>query len=147
VPLAERYPLQLISPHPKHSFHTHNDNKSLWIDRISQHRIHKDGYAWWPVRINPADASERDIKHGDIVKVYNNRGAVLAIATITERVRPGTVHSYEGGSKYDPLEPGVPGCIDRGGCMNLLTSGRLLSKNVPGMASNSCLVEISRWEK
>lgn len=147
VELAQRFPLQLITPHPKHSFHTHNDNKTLWIDRISQHRIYKDGYYWWPVRINPDDAAGRDIKHGDIVKVFNDRGAVLAFAYVTERIRPGTVHSYEGGSKYDPLEPGVPGSIDRGGCMNLLTSGRLLSKNVPGMASNSCLVEISKWEK
>ena len=145
--LAKRYPLQLISPHPKHSYHTHHDNKSLWIDRISQHRVLKDGYYWWPIRINPGDAALRDIKEGDIVKVHNDRGAVLAIAHVTDRMRPGTVHSYEGGSKYDPLEPGAAGSIDRGGCMNLLTPGRLLSKNVPGMASNSCLVEISKWEK
>ena len=144
--LTCKYPLQMVTPHPKHSYHTHHDNKSLWIDKISQHRVHKDGYAWWPVRINHADARERDINEGDIVKVYNDRGAVLCIAHVTERIRPGTVHSYEAGSRYDPLEPGKPGSIDRGGCMNLLTSGRLLSKNVPGMASNSCLVEICKWE-
>jgi len=146
VELTKTYPLQLITPHPKHSFHTHNDNKTLWIDRISQHRVHKDGYAWWPVRISPEDAAKRGIQEGDIVKVYNDRAAVLCLAHVTERIRPGTAHSYEGGAKYDPLQPGVAGSIDRGGCMNLLTSGRLLSKNVPGMASNSCLVEICKWE-
>jgi trimethylamine-N-oxide reductase (cytochrome c) len=144
--LTGKYPLQMITPHPKHSYHTHHDNKSLWIDKISQHRVHKNGYAWWPVRINHSDAKERNINEGDIVKVHNDRGAVLCIAHVTERVRPGTVHAYEAGSKYDPLEPGKPGSIDRGGCMNLLTSGRLLSKNAPGMASNSCLVEICKWE-
>ena len=41
--------------------------------------------------------------------------AVLAIAIVTERVRPGTVHSYQAGAKYDPLEPGKAGSIDRGG--------------------------------
>ncbi len=38
--------------------------------------------------------------------------AVLAIAVVTERVRPGTVHSYQASAKYDPLEPGKAGSID-----------------------------------
>jgi anaerobic selenocysteine-containing dehydrogenase len=56
------------------------------------------------------------------------------------------VHSFQSSAKYDPLEPGQPGSIDKGGCVNLLTPARMISKNVPGMASNSCLVEITRWE-
>jgi anaerobic selenocysteine-containing dehydrogenase len=61
-------------------------------------------------------------------------------------MKPGVVHSYEGSGKYDPLEKGKAGSIDRGGCVNLLTPSRLMSKNVPGMAPNSCLVEVSKWE-
>ena len=75
-----------------------------------------------------------------------NRGAVLGIARMTERLRPGVVHSYQASSKYDPIEPGKVGSIDRGGCVNLLTPSRMVSKNVPGMAPNSCLIEISKWE-
>jgi trimethylamine-N-oxide reductase (cytochrome c) len=86
--LTKKYPLQLISPHPRFSYHTHNDNKSHWLDDIPQHRVVKDGYAWWPVRIHPADAAKRDIHDGDIVKVHNARGAVLCSAHVTERVRP-----------------------------------------------------------
>jgi trimethylamine-N-oxide reductase (cytochrome c) len=85
------------------------------LDDIPAHRNKKDGYAWWPVRIHPVDARNRDIKQGDIVQVYNDRGTVLGIAQITERGRPGTVHSFEAGAKYDPLEPGKAGSIDRGG--------------------------------
>lgn len=144
--LTRKYPLQLVSPHPRFSYHTHHDNKSLWLDDIPQHRIKKDGYYYWTIRINTADAEERGIKDGDIVKVYNGRGAVLCGAHVTERMRPGSVHAYEAGSKYDPLEPGKPGSIDRGGCINLLTPSRMVSKNAPGMANNSCLVEISKWE-
>jgi trimethylamine-N-oxide reductase (cytochrome c) len=48
--------------------------------------------------------------------------------------------------KYDPIEPGNPKSIDRGGCMNLITPGRMVSKNAPGMAPNSCLIEIKKWE-
>jgi trimethylamine-N-oxide reductase (cytochrome c) len=144
--LTEKYPLQLISPHPRFSYHTHHDNKSPWLDDIPQHRVRKDGYAWWPIRIHPVDAVKRGIKDRDIVNVHNDRGAVLCIAHVTERMRPGAVHSYEAGAKYDPLEPGKPGSIDRGGCINLLTPSRMVSKNAPGMANNSCLVEISKWE-
>jgi molybdopterin guanine dinucleotide-containing S/N-oxide reductase-like protein len=144
--LTAKYPLQMITPHPRHSYHTHHDNKTLWLNDIPQHRVKKDGYAWWPIRIHPSDARVRGIKHDDIVKVYNDRGAVLCIAKVTERVRPGLVHSYEGSARYDPLEPGKAGSIDRGGCMNLLTPSRMVSKNAPGMASNSCLVEVCKWE-
>jgi anaerobic selenocysteine-containing dehydrogenase len=69
----------------------------------------------------------------------------LGIAQVTERMRPGIVHSYASSSKYDPLERGKPYSVDRGGCVNLLTNSRLMSKNVPGMAPNSCLVEMEKW--
>jgi molybdopterin guanine dinucleotide-containing S/N-oxide reductase-like protein len=144
--LIARYPLQMITPHVRFSYHTQHDNQNPWLSDIPQHRVKKDGYAWWPIRICPLDAEARGIRHDDIVKVYNDRGAVLCIAQITERIRPGTVHSYQAGAKYDPLEPGKAGSIDRGGCMNLLTPSRMVSKNAPGMANNSCLVEVCKWE-
>jgi len=78
--------------------------------------------------------------------MYNDRGAMLGIAQVTERMRPGVVHSYESSVKYDPLEKGKFGSIDRGGCLNLLSPSRMLSKNAPGIANNSCLIEISKWE-
>ncbi len=144
--LTAKYPLQFISPHPRFSYHTHEDNKSLWLDDIPQHRMKKHSYAWWTLRIHPTDAKQRGLSEGDIVKMYNDRGAVLLSAHVTERIKPGVVHAYESGAKYDPLEPGKPGSIDRGGCINLLTPARMVSKNAPGMANNSCLVEIEKWE-
>jgi len=143
---AKKYPLQLISPHPRCSFHTMYESNTLWLGDIPAHRIFKHGYYWHVTRIHPSDANARGIKDGDIVKLYNDRGATLGIAHVTERVRPGVVHSYESSGKYDPLEPGKPGSIDRAGCVNLLTPARMVSKNAPGMANNSCLIEISKWE-
>jgi len=98
------------------------------------------------VRVNPQEAVERSIQNGDLIKVYNDRGVVLGIAQITERVRPGTIHCYTSSGKYDPLEPGKAYSPDRGGCINILTPGRMISKNAPGMACNTCLVEIARWD-
>ncbi len=84
------------------------------------------------------------IKENDLVKVFNDRGAVICAANITERVGPGTVHSYEGSSNYDPI--GEPGSSpDRGGCMNILTPGRSIISKSHSIAANSCLVEIEKW--
>ena len=45
----------------------------------------------------------------------------------------------------DPI--GEPGdSPDRGGCINMLTPDRFVSKNACGMAPGSCLIEIEKWE-
>jgi trimethylamine-N-oxide reductase (cytochrome c) len=143
--LSEKYPLQLISPHPRFSFHTHYDKHASWLDEIPGHRIHKNCYPWWPARIHPADAAARGIRNDDIVKLFNDRATVLCIAVVTGRVRQGVVHSYASSAKYDPLEPGNPNSVDRGGCVAMLTSARMMSKNVAGMAVNSCLIDVAPW--
>ncbi len=51
--LARKYPLQLISPHPRFTFHCHYDKHTDWLDDIPVHRIKKDGYAWWPAASIP----------------------------------------------------------------------------------------------
>ena len=145
--LAGKYPLQLISPHPRSSYHTHHDTHNKWIDTIPNNRIGKHGYDWRTVRIHSSDARERGIKQGDIVKLYNDRGSVLGIAQITERVRPGVIHCYGSCSKYDPLETGKAYSPDRGGCVSLLTPARVLSQNCAGMAPNSCLIEITKYDE
>lgn len=142
---AGKFPLQLITPHPRFTFHTHYDGHTSWLDEVAQHRLKKDGYAWWPARINPEDAAVRNIRGGDIIKLHNDRATVLCIAVVTERVRPGVVHSYASAGKYEPLQPGNPNSPDRGGCVAMLTPGRQLSRNVAGMASNSCLIELEKW--
>ncbi len=143
--LYDKFPLQLISPHPRFSFHTVGDAKGSWINEIEDHRILKDdGYYYWIIRINTKDADRRGLKDEELVEVFNDRGRVLCAAKITERVPPGTVHSYESSAEYDPL--GKPGeSIDRAGCINLLTPSRYITKNSCGSAPNSCLVEIKKY--
>ena len=143
--LYEKYRLQLISPHPRFSFHTHYDNHTHWLNEIPGHRIQKGGYAWWPVRINPDDAASRGVKDGDIVELYNDRGSVLGCAVVTERVPKGVIHSYGCSARYDPIDDSDK-APDRAGCVNILTPARMVSKRVPGMAPNSCLCELRVWE-
>jgi molybdopterin guanine dinucleotide-containing S/N-oxide reductase-like protein len=142
--LYAKYPLLLISPHPRYSFHTMGDGKDSIINDIKDHRVLIDGYYYWIVRINSADARTRGIGDHDLVKVFNDRGAVICAARITERLPVGTVHSYESSADYDPL--GEPGhAPDRGGCINQLTPSRTIIKKSHGVASNSCLVQIEKW--
>ncbi len=142
--LYQKYPLQLITPHPRYSFHTMGDGKHSWINDIKDHRVLIDGYYYWIVRINSRDAGARGIKENDLVRVFNDRGTVICAAQITERVGPGTVHSYEGSAVYDPVgEPGKS--PDRGGCMNILTPSRPIIEKSHSIAANSCLVQIETW--
>ncbi|MDH3314599.1 MAG: molybdopterin-dependent oxidoreductase [Gammaproteobacteria bacterium] len=144
--LYRRYPLQLITPHARYSFHTMTDAKDGPVDDIKDHRVCIDGYYYWIVRINPDDARARGVKMHDLVKVYNDRAAVLCAADVTEGMAPGVVHSCESCASYDPVgEPGK--LIDRGGCMNLLTPSRKQVAKSDGMAAMSCLVQIEKWKQ
>ncbi len=143
----DKYPIQLLSPHPRFTFHTHYDGHTPSLNDIPVHRIKVNGYPYWPARINPEDARARGIEEGDIVRLHNDRAkGVLCCAVITERVKPGVVHAYASSGVYDPIDPGDPDSIDRGGCVNMLSPSKLMSKNVPGMAPNSNLIEIEKWE-
>jgi molybdopterin guanine dinucleotide-containing S/N-oxide reductase-like protein len=143
--LFSKYPLQIITPHPRYSFHTMYDGKESWINEIPEHRVKaEDGHYYWVLRLNPQDAEKRGIKEGEIVKAFNDRGAVLLIAQLTNRVPPGIAHAWESCAVYDPI--GQPGeSPDRGGCINILTPHRFISKNACGMAPGSCLIEVEKW--
>jgi anaerobic dimethyl sulfoxide reductase subunit A len=105
-PLFKKYPLQLITPHPKNRVHSEL-YKVDWLREVEPHR------AW----INPVDAEPRGIGDGDEIYVFNDRGKVAIDAWVTQRIIPGVICIFEG-SWYDPDENG----IDRGGCANTLTN-------------------------
>jgi anaerobic dimethyl sulfoxide reductase subunit A len=103
---TDSYPLQAIGHHTLHRVHSTHDNND-WLEEAFPQRVF----------INPIDASARDIKDGDEVKVYNGRGALILPCRITPRIMPGVLDIPQG-AWYEPDENGV----DRGGCINVLTS-------------------------
>lgn len=142
--LKDRFPLQLLSAHSRYSFHTLGDGKKSAINEIRDHRVKINGHYYWVIRINAQDAADRNIQSNDIVRLYNDRGSVLGAAFVTERLRPGVVHSYESSAEYEAVgEPGKSS--DRGGCVNLLTNNRSQSKRASSMAPNACLIEIEHY--
>ena len=144
-PLAKKYPLGMLSPHPRFSFHTMGDGKDSFMNDIKDHRVLIDGHYYWIMRINTVDAKARGIKEGDLIRAYNDRGSVILCAQVTERLQPGTVHSYESCAEYAPLgEPGKS--ADRGGCVNILTPDRFMSKYACGMAPQTAQIEVEKWD-
>ncbi len=57
--LFERYPLQLMTPHPRYSFHTQHDGKQGALNEIPEHRVLIDGHHYWIARLHPSDAQAR----------------------------------------------------------------------------------------
>ena len=143
--LASRYPLQLVSSHPRYSYHTKGDGKDSIVNDITEHRLRIDGYYYWIARMHPADAAARGIAHHDLIRLFNDRGAVICAAVVTERIFPGVVYTYESCAVYDPT--GKPGeSLDRGGCVNLLTPSRSQTEMTTASAPNACLIEIEKWD-
>ena len=143
--LLGKYPLQLISPHPRFSFHTAQDGKGGFINDIDEHRMLVDGWYYWVARISPSDAALRGIEHGKLVRLFNDRGAVICAAMVTERIQPGVIHAFESSAVYAPM--GTPGeSADRGGCINQLTPKRFQTDMTNASAPNSCLIQIEPWD-
>ena len=137
---ARKYPLIMMSNHGRWRVHAQCDDIS-WTREIPTCKVKgPDGYNYEPLWMNPGDAVLREIENGDVVKVYNERGAVLAGAYVTERLMPGVVY-MDHGARYDPI---VPGELDRGGAINTITPHNLTSKNATGMVVSSFLVEVER---
>ena len=64
---------------------------------------------------------------------------------ITYRVEENTIHAYGSSGIYNPTVPGETS-MDIGGCVNLMTPGRLQGEMAPGMVPNSCLMDIEKYD-
>jgi anaerobic selenocysteine-containing dehydrogenase len=84
--LAREYPLALVTP-ANHYF-----LNSIFANVPRQQK--RSGAA--TLLIHPDDAAPRRIAAGDQVRVVNARGSFLAIADVSEQIRPGVVASTKG---------------------------------------------------
>lgn len=130
------FPLALNSNQPERRLHSQYD-----FSDVSRSSKIKDREA---IRIHPTDADARKISEGDIVRVFNDRGATLAATIITDRVRQGVV-VLPTGAWYDPEDPTEPGSLDVHGNPNVLTRDIGTSTLSQGTSAHSCLVEIEPY--
>ncbi|MCC6890429.1 MAG: molybdopterin guanine dinucleotide-containing S/N-oxide reductase [Hyphomicrobiales bacterium] len=136
APKADRFKLHLISNQPTLRLHGQLDNGPV----SRQAKINGRE----PVLINPADAAARSIADGDAVRIFNDRGACLAGAMLTDAVGRGVLQ-LQTGAWYDPDEPGLVGALDRHGNPNVLTLDKGTSKLAQGPSSQTTLVEVERF--
>jgi biotin/methionine sulfoxide reductase len=135
--LAARYPLHLTSNQPAARLHSQMDPAPISLAQKVNGRE--------PLWINPTDAKARNLRDGDIARVFNDRGACLAGVHVTDAIRPGVVQ-LSTGAWYDPDRPGEIGALDKHGNPNVLTLDKGTSKLAQAPAAHSLLVEVERFE-
>ena len=132
-----QHPLHLISNQPATKLHSQLDHGSYSRSaKISERE---------PITLHPVDADARGLKAGDIVKVFNQRGACLAAIIVSDEVMQGVVQMSTG-AWYDPVSPGDIGSLCKHGSVNVLTPDVPTSKLGQGPIAHTCLVEIERYE-
>ncbi len=94
--------------------------------------------------INSIDANSRGIKEKDLVRVFNDRGAILCYTHITERITPGVVWVAEG-SWYKPSQPGNSDSVDAGADANTLSSRDGMSPHAYAERYNSIMAQVEKW--
>lgn len=132
-----KYPLHVLSPHPKLRIHSQLDNSFV---RKAYKVANRE-----PVLINDEDAKNYGIKDGDVVEISNDRGAILCGVVVSKDIMKGVI-SVEEGAWYDPenIDDEKPRC--NAGHINILTSSRPTSKMAQATSVNTCLATIKKVE-
>ncbi len=127
IETKKKYPLQMIGHHYKGRLHS-SYAMSEWLLEVMPHNL-------W---MNSLDAKARGLAHGDMVRVFNDRGEVEVAIKVTDRIMPGVV-SLPQGAWYKPDANG----LDKGGCVNTLTLYRptIIGKGNP---QHTNLVEVRK---
>ncbi|MGO1617413.1 MAG: molybdopterin guanine dinucleotide-containing S/N-oxide reductase [Oceanisphaera sp.] len=130
---AEADELQLMTAHSAYRLHSQFN----YADIRKEYAIANKE----PILINAQDAQRYGISNGDIVRVFNQRGQVLAGAQVTDGIKPGSVCIHEGA--WPDFDPQLGIC--RNGGPNVLTLDIPASRLSNGCAANSSLVKIEKW--
>ncbi|KEI70447.1 DMSO/selenate family reductase complex A subunit [Endozoicomonas elysicola] len=130
-PLTKQFPLQMIGYHTKSRVHSTYDNVDILREALPD--------KLW---MNPVDAEQRGLLHGQRVEVFNDKGRLLVPLKVTSRIMPGVCALPEG-SWYRPDRIG----LDRGGCINTLTYWGRPSPYAKGNPQHTNLVEVKAWQK
>jgi biotin/methionine sulfoxide reductase len=133
---ATAYPLHLLANQPSSRLHSQLDGGATSQDSKVQGRE--------PIRMNPTDAAARGLAEGDVVRVFNDRGACLAGVVVDERLRPGVVQ-LSTGAWYDPEDPADLDAMCVHGNPNVLTEDVGTSSLAKGCTGAHVLVEIEKF--
>jgi len=124
--------LHMISNQPRTKLHSQLDQGPVSAAaKINGHEA---------IFMHHDDAASRGLEAGQIVRVHNQRGAVLAGLCITDSIRPGVV-LIPTGAWFDPDRTDASLC--KHGNPNMLAPDRPTSRLSQGPAAHSCLVQVT----
>ncbi|TCC03118.1 molybdopterin guanine dinucleotide-containing S/N-oxide reductase [Kosakonia quasisacchari] len=132
---AQPQQLQVLSAHPAHRLHSQLNYSRLRETYAVSGRE--------PVTLHPVDAQARGIVAGDVVRVWNSRGQVLAGAVVTEGIKPGVICIHEGA--WPDLDHAAGG-ICKNGAVNVLTKDLPSSRLGNGCAGNTALAWVEKYQ-
>ncbi|MFW1027649.1 trimethylamine-N-oxide reductase TorA [Vibrio parahaemolyticus] len=135
-PGSDKYPFWLQSCHPDKRLHSQMcESEEFRATYAVQGRE--------PVYINPIDAKAKGIKDGDLVRVFNGRGQLLAGAVLTDSYPRGVIRIEEG-AWYGPLNE-KEGAICTYGDPNTLTQDIGSSELAQATSANTCIVDFEKF--
>lgn len=125
-------PLHLISPQPGDKLHS----------QLESALADQPGARPETVTIHPDDAAPRQIETGDLVRLWNTRGACRARAKLSDDILPGVV-ALPTGAWFSPADAEM----DLDGNPNVLTRDIGTSRLGQGSSAHSALVNIEKLPK
>ncbi|MBY8059572.1 trimethylamine-N-oxide reductase TorA [Vibrio fluvialis] len=135
-PGSDKYPFWLQSCHPDKRLHSQMcESEAFRATYAVQGRE--------PVYINPMDAKAKGIKEGDLVRVFNGRGQLLAGAVLSDSYPRGVIRIEEG-AWYGPLSE-KEGAICTYGDPNTLTLDLGTSELAQATSANTCIVDFEKF--
>ncbi len=130
------YPLHLLSPQPERRLHSQLDH----ADHSQSGKIRGKEV----MTMHPDAAAARGIAKGDVVRVFNQRGACLAGVRFSSAMRADVV-SLPTGAWFAPQFDANNASLELNGNPNVLTRDKGTSSLAQGPSSGTCLVEVERW--
>lgn len=124
-------PLHLVSPQPGDKLHSQLESALADVPGARPETL----------ALHPDDAAPRGIVTGDLLRVFNARGAARARAHVTEAIRPGVVALPTGAWFGNPGDN-----LDLHGNPNVLTRDIGTSNLGQGCSAHTALVQVARLE-
>ncbi len=134
---AACHPLHLLSDQPFTKLHSQLDHAGYSQSNKVKGRE--------PITLSTYDARARGLHDGDLVRVFNDRGACLAAVRVSDDVRPG-VARLSTGAWFDPStwRATGPDNLEKHGNPNVLTRDSGASRLSQGCSAQTCLVQVER---
>ena len=131
-----KHPIHIVSPHSRYRLHSQLNNSII--------RNFAEVSGREPILMNPKDAKERGVATGDIVRVFNDRGEILAGVLVTDLIQEKVAAICEG-AWYDPEVWGEKSLCQHG-CVNVLTIDKGTSKLAQSNTAHTTLAQIEKFK-